>query len=80
MRGRLLLLVTAGDTPADWLRAGQALQVPALRAVVRDQFRGGGHPQMLLRLGVAGGAPLAGVRRPVEDVLTEEPAPGPPSR
>ncbi|RSN53396.1 MULTISPECIES: Acg family FMN-binding oxidoreductase [Actinomadura] len=50
----------------------QSLQVPELRTVLRLRFCDGGHPQMLLRLGVPeGGAPHS-VRRPVEDVLTEE--------
>ncbi|NKZ05209.1 hypothetical protein HGB48_15855 [Actinomadura latina] len=91
--GLVVLLVTAGDAPADWLRAGQALQrvllraaghdlsaayhtqalqVPELRAFIGARFCGDGHPQMLLRLGVADGEELPSVRRPVEEVLTEE--------
>ncbi|MBT2212684.1 hypothetical protein [Actinomadura sp. NEAU-AAG7] len=92
--GVVLLLVTAGDEPADWLRAGQglqrsllrasehgfaaayhtqALQIPELRAFVRTHFCGADHPQLLLRLGVPDTEDLASVRRPLEDVLTEEP-------
>ncbi|TDC68564.1 hypothetical protein E1200_11210 [Actinomadura sp. GC306] len=95
LTGLVVLLVSAGDTPADWVRSGQALQrlllraaahdlsaayhtqalqVPDLREFVRAQFCGDAHPQLLLRLGVADGEPLTSVRRPVEDVLTEEPA------
>ncbi|SFO92079.1 MULTISPECIES: Acg family FMN-binding oxidoreductase [Actinomadura] len=91
--GVVLLLVTGADTPADWLRAGQALQrvllratesglsvalhsqafeVPELREFIRARFCAGGHPQLLLRLGVAGAEALGTVRRPVEEVVTEE--------
>ncbi|TYB44882.1 Acg family FMN-binding oxidoreductase [Actinomadura chibensis] len=51
----------------------QALQVPELREFIRARFCGDAHPQMLLRLGVPEGEELATVRRPVEEVLTEEP-------
>ncbi|TDC19833.1 Acg family FMN-binding oxidoreductase [Actinomadura bangladeshensis] len=36
LAGLTLLLVSAGDGPADWLRAGQALQRVLLRAAERD--------------------------------------------
>ncbi|HEY8480818.1 MAG TPA: hypothetical protein VIL71_13415 [Spirillospora sp.] len=92
--GVVLLLVSAGDEPADWLRSGQALQrmllraaehdlsaayhtqalqVPELRDFIRTRFCGRAYPQLLLRLGVAEGEVLTSVRRPVEDVLVEEP-------
>ncbi|WP_067461211.1 Acg family FMN-binding oxidoreductase [Actinomadura macra] len=91
--GVVVLLVSAGDTPADWLRAGQALQavllratehgfsaayhtqalqVPELRAFIRTHFCGDAYPQLLLRLGVPDMQELTSVRRPVQDVLTEE--------
>ncbi|MEU8343361.1 Nitroreductase family protein [Actinomadura meyerae] len=90
--GVTLLLVTAGDTAADWLRAGQALQrvllraaerdlaaafhtqaleVPELRHFITDRFCGGGHPQMLMRLGHPEGEELESVRRPVGEVFGE---------
>ncbi|MEU8344854.1 hypothetical protein AB0C74_24400 [Spirillospora sp. NPDC048832] len=49
----------------------QALEVPELRAFIRDRFCGGAHPQMLLRLGVPEGEELETVRRPVEEVIEE---------
>ncbi|MFE9774809.1 Acg family FMN-binding oxidoreductase [Streptomyces sp. NPDC005931] len=85
----LVLLGTSGDTPADWLRAGQALErvlleatlaglatsltshpleSPDLRWVARDPALGGGHVQMVLRLGYGPPGP-ATPRRPVRDVL-----------
>ncbi|MFB4300870.1 Acg family FMN-binding oxidoreductase [Actinomadura sp. NTSP31] len=94
LTGIAVLLVTAEDTPAAWLHAGQALermllraaqddlsaafhtqamQVPELRAFIRTHFCGDAHPQMLLRIGVPAGEELATVRRPVEDVMLEEP-------
>ena len=51
----------------------QELEVPELREFVHGRFCGGAHPQMLLRLGVPGGEELSTVRRPVDDVLSEEP-------
>ncbi|TDE21364.1 hypothetical protein [Actinomadura sp. 6K520] len=93
LTGLVVLLVSAGDTPADWVKSGQALQrlllraaghdlsaayhtqalqVPDLREFIRAQFCGDAYPQLLLRLGVADGEQLTSVRRPVEDVLTEE--------
>ncbi|QXJ22639.1 hypothetical protein AGRA3207_003673 [Actinomadura graeca] len=92
--GVVVLLVTRADGPADWLRAGQALQavllraaehglsaayhtqalqVPELRAFIRAHFCGDAHPQMLLRIGVPDVRELTSVRRPLQDVLIEEP-------
>ncbi|WP_030166355.1 Acg family FMN-binding oxidoreductase [Spirillospora albida] len=91
--GTVMLLVTDGDAPADWLRAGQALQrsllraaehglaaayntqalqIPDLRGFIRLHFCGNAHPQLLLRFGVPDTENLTSVRRPVEEVLTEE--------
>jgi len=50
----------------------QALEVPELRELIRTRFCVGEHPQMLLRLGNADGE-FTTVRRPLEQVLTEEP-------
>lgn len=50
----------------------QAFEVPELREFIRARFCAGGHPQLLLRLGVAGAEALGTVRRPVEEVVTEE--------
>ncbi|MCQ0014426.1 hypothetical protein [Actinomadura madurae] len=48
--------------------------MPELRAFIRAHFCHDAHPQMLLRLGAAGGAETpATVRRPVEDVMIVEP-------
>jgi hypothetical protein len=88
----LMVLSTAGDTPPEWLVAGQALavlllratthglaasflnqpiEVPALRARLRDLI-GGGVPQLMLRVGYgAPGRPTP--RRSVADVLTPPP-------
>ncbi|QKG18600.1 Acg family FMN-binding oxidoreductase [Actinomadura verrucosospora] len=51
----------------------QALEVPELRAFIQKHFCGDAYPQMLLRIGVPDREALSTVRRPVEDVLTEEP-------
>jgi nitroreductase len=51
----------------------QALEVPELRAFIQSRFCGDAYPQMLLRIGVPEGEELSTVRRPVEDVLTQEP-------
>lgn len=67
-----LLLRAAEDGLAAAYRT-QSLQVPELRVVLRLRFCDGTHPQMLLRLGVPDGAEPTSVRRPVGDVLTEEP-------
>lgn len=85
----LALLSTPGDAPADWLRAGQALErvlleatltglatsltshaleSPDLRLLAREPVAGGGHVQMVLRLGYGPQGP-ATPRRPVRDVL-----------
>lgn len=84
------VLWTDGDRPADWLRAGMALEavllratvlgvsasflnqpveLPALRAELRQELMLPGFPQVILRLGVGSdGAPTP--RRPVEEVAT----------
>jgi nitroreductase len=72
---RLLLRATADEVSAAFHT--QALEVPELREFIRGRFCGGGHPQMLLRLGHGPMAPTAeggatGVRRPVADVVTED--------
>ncbi|WP_067793615.1 Acg family FMN-binding oxidoreductase [Actinomadura formosensis] len=95
LTGLVVLLVSEGDAPGDWLRTGQALervllraaehdlsaayhtqalQIPELRAFIGAKFCGNAHPQLLLRFGVADTEELTSVRRPVEDVLTEEPS------
>ncbi|GAA2107713.1 Acg family FMN-binding oxidoreductase [Actinomadura alba] len=54
----------------------QALEVPELREFIRSRFCGGAHPQMIMRLGVAGGMPgggmPGGVRRSSADVIRRE--------
>ncbi|GAA2128551.1 Acg family FMN-binding oxidoreductase [Actinomadura napierensis] len=94
LAGIAVLLVTAEDTPAAWLRAGQALErmllraaqddlsaayhtqaleIPELRAFIRKHFCGDAYPQMILRIGMPAGEELTTVRRPVADVMIEEP-------
>jgi hypothetical protein len=68
---RALLRATEGDLSAVFHT--QALEIPELRAFIRDRFCNGAYPQMLLRLGVAAGEDLGSVRRPVEEVMIEEP-------
>ncbi|GAB3979571.1 NAD(P)H nitroreductase [Actinoallomurus acanthiterrae] len=91
--GKVLLLMTSGDTPADWLAAGmalqrillcaaeddvsaafhtQALEIGELRALIRSRFCDGAFPQMLLRIGHAGGH-HGSVRRPGSDITRQEP-------
>ncbi|MBO2439318.1 Acg family FMN-binding oxidoreductase [Actinomadura nitritigenes] len=67
---RVLLRAAEHDLAAAYHT--QALQVPELRAFIRHHFCGDAHPQMLLRIGVPEGGDLTTVRRPVEDVLSEE--------
>jgi nitroreductase len=95
------VLATAGDTPEDWLAAGQALQrvllvaaadevlggflnapcqVDAVRARLRDQLPDRPWPQLVLRLGHAVSRPLGTPRRPVDQVVTVQAAPGEPVR
>jgi nitroreductase len=90
----LLVLTTAGDTPADWLTAGQAvgvlllraaahdlsasflnqpIEVPALRARLRDLVDPGRCPQLLLRTGYPATTDRPTPRRAVADVLTDAP-------
>ncbi|MFB4298531.1 Acg family FMN-binding oxidoreductase [Actinomadura sp. NTSP31] len=68
---RLLLCAVQHDLSA--VQHTQALEIPELRAFIRTHFCGDAHPQMLLRIGVPAGEELATVRRPVEDVMIEEP-------
>jgi hypothetical protein len=89
----LLLLGTDGDQPAQWLRAGEALErvwleiarhgyvmspltqvveVPSVRAELRNSLRTTMYPHILMRVGRA--APTAGVgRRHLEDLLVAGP-------
>ncbi len=87
--GAVTVLTTGADQPADWVRAGQALQrvlllasssgvsaalhsqpleVPSLRAFIRESLTGGAYPQMVVRFGTTGQAAVS-VRRPVDEVL-----------
>ncbi|MFC4907030.1 hypothetical protein [Actinomadura gamaensis] len=50
----------------------QALEIPELRAFIRDRFCSGAHPQILLRLGVPAGKRLTSVRRPARAVTRQE--------
>ncbi|MFI0411779.1 Acg family FMN-binding oxidoreductase [Actinomadura sp. 3N508] len=68
---RVLLCAAEHDLAAAYHT--QALQVPELRAFIRAHFCDDAHPQMLLRLGVPDGEELTTVRRPVEEVITQEP-------
>jgi len=85
----MAVLWTVGDSPREWIAAGQALQhlllrattagvsasflnqpveVPELRAVLREELGIAGHVQSVLRLGY--GPPVdATPRRPVGDVM-----------
>lgn len=86
----LLVLGTDDDTPAAWLRCGEALgllllracvhgvsasflnqpvEVPALRTELA-RLVGGGHPQLVLRIGYGDRVP-ASARRPVDEVLMD---------
>jgi nitroreductase len=83
------VLITAGDRPADWLRAGQAmhrllitaatkwvfaslhtqaLELPAVRALIRSQLGLPGEAQMLLQLGLSG-TTRPTPRRPARELL-----------
>ncbi|MDQ2875086.1 MAG: hypothetical protein M3Y33_09955, partial [Actinomycetota bacterium] len=95
------VLTTAGDSAADWLRAGQALdrlllraaarwvfasmqsqplELPPLRAQIRDRLGLDGMPQLLLQFGRSNIAP-ATARRPTAEIMDHDgPAqPGRPS-
>jgi nitroreductase len=83
------VLITAGDRPADWLRAGQAmhrllitaatqwvfaslhtqaLEIPAVRALIRSRLGLPGEAQMLLQLGLSG-TTRPTPRRPARELL-----------
>ncbi|GAT69517.1 nitroreductase [Planomonospora sphaerica] len=54
----------------------QALEMPLLREVLRQELCSGEHPQMIMRLGIAlDEAPTA--RRPLAETLEEDPGPRP---
>jgi hypothetical protein len=64
----MLLAASAAGFAASFLN--QALEIPALRAQVRDESEADGHPQVILRLGrPAEPLPPPTPRRPVHDVL-----------
>ena len=63
---RVLLVATAAGVATSLLN--QPVELPALRAQLRNELRIDGHPQALLRLGYAPPA-LPTPRRPVDDVL-----------
>ncbi|MEU4236774.1 nitroreductase family protein [Actinoplanes sp. NPDC026619] len=81
----LLTLATHGDRPADWVRAGQALQRALLTATWLDlattpisqpveipavrEVLAGPYAQLVLRVGYGRRAPGSSPRRPVSDVL-----------
>jgi nitroreductase len=70
--GRLLLAATARGVTASPMT--QPLEVPETRQRLVSQLGVVGHPQMILRLGYAAEAPPPVTpRRPVEDILSEEP-------
>ncbi|GAA4491644.1 NAD(P)H nitroreductase [Actinoallomurus oryzae] len=50
----------------------QALEIPELRDFIRTHFCDGGHPQTIMRLGIAEGESRS-VRRPPEELLRPEP-------
>lgn len=83
------VLLTSGDTRADWLRAGQGLhrlllhaasrwvfaslhtdllEIPVVRALIRNRLALPGAPQMLLQLGVADTTRPTG-RRPADELI-----------
>jgi nitroreductase len=89
------VLITAGDRPADWLHAGQAmhrllitaatqwvfaslhtqaLEVPAIRALIRSRLGLPGEAQVLLQLGLSG-TTRPTPRRPARELLIR-PRPG----
>jgi hypothetical protein len=64
----LLLAAGAAGYAASFL--GQPLEVPRLRAQVREELETGGHPQLVLRVGRPHGPlPPPTPRRPLRDVL-----------
>jgi len=65
---RLLLVASAAGYYASYLN--QPLEVPQLRALVRDELSLDDHPQLILRVGRPGGPlPPLTPRRPVSEVL-----------
>jgi hypothetical protein len=64
---RVLLRATVDDVSASFLN--QPVEVPALRALMREEFGISGYPQTLLRLGYGPAVENAMPRRPVEDVM-----------
>jgi hypothetical protein len=64
---RVLLRATACGVAA--ALHSQPLELPQLRDFIRVQLAARAHPQMIIRLGVAGQAGAASIRRPVGDVL-----------
>jgi nitroreductase len=83
------VLITAGDRPTDWLRAGQAmhrllimaatewvfaslhtqaLEIPAVRALIRSRLGLPGEAQVLLQLGLSGTARPT-PRRPARELM-----------
>lgn len=71
---RMLLSASAAGIAASFLN--QPLEIPELRAQVRDESKSDGYPQVILRLGrPAEPLPPPTPRRPVRDVLLS-PAPG----
>ncbi|GGK92113.1 hypothetical protein Ppa06_59630 [Planomonospora parontospora subsp. parontospora] len=54
----------------------QALEMPLLREVIRQELCSGEHPQMIMRLGITPDEAPA-VRRPLTETLEEDPTPRP---
>ncbi len=63
---RVLLAASASGISA--ALHSQPMELPHLRALIREHFTGGAFPQMVLRLGTTGEAAVS-VRRRIEDVL-----------
>jgi len=63
---RALLTATAHGAAASMI--SQPVELPDLRAALRDVLGGHGHPQLMLRVGMASATPGA-PRRPVHEVL-----------
>jgi hypothetical protein len=67
---RVLLHAAGNDVSAAFHT--QALEIPELRDFVRTHFCDGGHPQMIIRLGLAG-REARSVRRSPEELIRPEP-------